>query len=126
MCAHRISVVLAAGIVLVSAGSSAALQICKPSLSFKEVRLSELRDLQRKWTAVLNVDASACATSFGRFDIHFVREKENAPVLEFSEQFTWRTEELPIGQIEVSIDFWFDEDPYEHSVGYVAPCQCRS
>jgi hypothetical protein len=72
------------------------------------------------------VDASACATTFGRFEINFLREKEDAPELEFSERFTWKTGELRTGQIEVSIDFWIDEAVYEYSVGYVTPCGCRN
>lgn len=126
MCRHRLSTLLAASIVLFGGGPSLGRQICKPQLSFKEVRSSEPRNLEWKWAAVLDVDASACATTFGRFEINFLREKEDAPELEFSERFTWQTGELRTAQIEVSIDFWIDEAVYEYSVGYVAPCGCRS
>jgi hypothetical protein len=101
MCRHRLSTLLAVSIVLFGGGPSLGRQICKPQLSFKEVRSSEPRNLEWKWTAVLAVDASACATTFGRFEINFLREKEDAPELEFSERFTWQTGELRIGQIEV-------------------------
>jgi hypothetical protein len=36
--------------------------------------------MERKWTAVLSVDASRCATTSGRFGIVFSRQKENATV----------------------------------------------
>ena len=93
---------------------------CKPVLTVKEVRFSEVRQLQRIWTALLDVDASRCATSSGRFDINFVRLKEMAPDLPFTEQFTWRP-----GAIEVSVDFWADEAVLTYSVGAIARCTCR-
>jgi hypothetical protein len=126
MCQHLRSFSLAASIALFGGDSSLAAPICKPDLSFKNVQLSELKDMQRKWTAVLDVDASRCATDFGRFDINFVRERENAPELSFAEQFTWQTDQLRIGQIEVSLDFWMDEAVLHYSVGYVSACGCRS
>jgi hypothetical protein len=122
---HQLSALLAASIVFSSGSPSLGRQICKPQLSFKEVRFSEAQNWHRTWTAVLNVDSSVCGAAFGRFDINFVREKENAPELEFSEQFTWQTGQLRTGQIEVAIDFWIDEAVLEYSVGYVAPCACR-
>jgi hypothetical protein len=120
-----LSTLLAASIVLSGASPSLALPICKPLLSFKEARLSEAPNRQRTWTAVLDVDASVCAAIFGRFDINFVREKENAPDLEFSEQFAWQTAQSRAGQIEVTIDLWMDEAVLEYSIGYIAPCGCR-
>jgi hypothetical protein len=123
---HPLSTLLAASIVLAGASPSLGGSICRPQLSFKEARLSEAPNRQRTWRAVLGVDASACTASFGRFDISFVREKENAPDLEFSEQFTWQTAQSRAGQIEVAIDLWMDEAVLEYSIGYVAPCGCRN
>ena len=117
---------LAAGIVLSSGSSSLGGQLCRPQLSFKQARLSEVPNRHRTWTALLGVDASACTAVLGRFDINFVREKENAPDLEFSEQFTWQTAQSRTGQIEVAIDLWMDEAVLDYSVGYVAPCGCRN
>ena len=75
-------------------------QLCRPALSFKEIGFSEVRNLQRMWSAVLAVDASRCTTSSGRFEVVFTREKENAPDLAFVEEFTWNP-----GRIEISLDF---------------------
>ena len=44
--------------------------------------------MERKWSAVLSVDASRCATTSGRFGIVFSRQKENGLELEFQEQFS--------------------------------------
>src|SRR5258708_7227799 len=83
-----------------------AAPLCKPVLDFQQVRFSAIQPetMERRWTALLSVDASHCATASGRFDILFTRQKENAPETDFSEQFTWRP-----GAVEVSVDFWADE-----------------
>lgn len=100
---------------------TAAAQLCRPALTFKDVRFSEVRNLQRTWTAALAVDASQCASTSGRFDLAFTREKENAPDLEFVERFTWKP-----GRVEVAVDFWRDEAVLDYSIGYVEPCACRN
>ena len=63
---------------------------CKPTLGFREVRFAPMQPptLERKWTAVLSVDASRCATASGRFGIIFSRMKDNAPEADFVEHFT--------------------------------------
>src|SRR4051794_20409433 len=66
-----------------------AAQACKPAFAIKEIRFSQPQNQQRTWTAVLAVDASHCVTTSGRFDITFIRMKENAPDLPFTETFTW-------------------------------------
>ena len=119
------STFLAAGIVALTTGDLIAEQICRSRLAIKQVRLSELQELERKWTAWLDVDASRCTTSRGRFEIIFAREKENAPELEFTEPFTWQTGTQQTGQIEVSIDFWIDEAVRHYAVGSIATCPCR-
>ncbi len=121
---HRLSTLLATCIVLLGTSPSPGGPICRPRLTVKDVRLSGLRNLQRTWTAMLNVDASRCTAYSGRFEIHFVREKENAPELEFSESFTWQTGELGTGQTEASIGLWIDEAVHDYRV-YAAPCACR-
>ena len=115
---------LAASSILLSATPSHGEPICKPQLAITNIRISELRNLERTWTAVVHVDASRCAVSSGRFDIRFVREKENAPEIEFSESFIWQAGELGIGQTEASIDLWVDEVVHEYRL-YAAPCGCR-
>jgi hypothetical protein len=116
---HR-NVLLAGSIVLFSATQSLAQQICKPHLSLQAVRFSDVLNQQRKWRAVLGVDASDCAAASGRFDIKFIRLKEMTPDLQFTEQFTWR-----VGQVEVSVEFWADEAVLEYSIDHIAPCACR-
>jgi hypothetical protein len=120
---HRSSLALlfAGAAVVFGLTQAAAQQLCRPALSVKEVRLSEVRNLQRTWTAALAVDAARCATSSGRFELVFTREKENAPDLEFVEWFTWKP-----GRVEVSVDFWRDEAVLDYSIGYVEPCVCRN
>ena len=115
-------VLLAVSAVAVGAAQSLAGEACKPQLSFKDVRFSEIRmhNWRRTWSAVLAADASRCATEGGRFDIAFVRLIEVGPDLPFTEQFTWRP-----GEFEVSAEFAFDEAVASYSIGYVAPCACR-
>jgi len=99
-----------------------AQQTCRPALAFKEVRFSEMQlpTLERKWTAVLSVDASRCATTSGRFEIVFSRLKENGIEIEFREQFMWRPD-----SVEVSVDFWADEAVERYWLDNVAACPCR-
>jgi hypothetical protein len=115
------SILLAGSIVLFGATQTVGQQVCEPHLSFQEVRFSDVQNQQRKWTAVLGVDASRCTASSGRFDIKFIRLKETAPDLEFSEQFTWGP-----GRIEVSTDFWWDEAVLKYSIGSIGSCACRN
>jgi hypothetical protein len=116
----RRSILLAASIILVGTTQTVGREVCRPQLSFQQARFSDVQNLQRKWTAVLAVDASHCAVTSGRFDLKFIRLKETAPDLEFSEQFTWRS-----GEVEVSADFWQDEAVLKYSIGFIAPCVCR-
>ena len=51
---------------------------------------------------------------------NFVRLKEMAPDLLFSEEFTWTP-----GKIEISAEFWLDEAVLDYWIGYVAMCPCR-
>src|ERR1700730_11366062 len=113
---------LTGGIGFVSVMQAVAQQTCRPALAFKEVRLSEMKPptLERKWTAVLSVDASRCATTSGRFEIVFSRLKEIGTQIEFREQFMWQSDEM-----EVSVDFWADEAVEGYCVPNVAACPCR-
>jgi hypothetical protein len=113
-------ILLAASLVGLAASPSVGAQLCQPQLSFKDARFSEIRDMRRTWTAHLDVDATSCAATTGRFYLRFVREKENAPDLEFAEQLSWQA-----GQTQVSIEFWQDEAVQDYAIGYVAPCVCR-
>jgi hypothetical protein len=113
---------LAGGIGLVSVTQAVAQPTCKPALAFKEVRFSEMQPptMERKWTAVLSVDASRCATTSGRFGIVFSRLKENGIEIDFQEQFMWKP-----ALVEVSVDFWADEAVGGYRLNNVAACPCR-
>src|SRR4051794_6962715 len=91
-------------LIVFAAPATLAAQTCQPFFAIKETRFSPPQNQQRTWTAVLAVDASHCVATSGPFDITFIRMKENAPDLPFTETFTWRP-----GRIEVSLDFWWDE-----------------
>ncbi len=102
--------------------SAAAAPLCKPALAFKDVRFSDTQPetMERRWTALLSVDASRCTTPSGRFEILFSRQKENGPEVDFIEQFTWKPD-----AVEVSIDFWADEAVEGYALTGIAPCPCR-
>jgi hypothetical protein len=113
---------LAGSIGLIGVTQAAGQRTCRPALSFKEVRFSEMQPpkMERKWTAVLSVDASRCATASGRFGIVFSRLKETGPEIDFQEQFTWKP-----ASVEVSIDFAADEAVEGYWLNDIAPCVCR-
>ncbi len=116
----RLATILA-GLVIVSGVTQAiGKDACRPDVSIKNVRFSEVGSSTRVWTALLNVDASRCAASAGRFEVKFIRLKDNAPDLPFSEWFPWRP-----GETEVSLGFWEDEAVLDYSIGAIAPCACR-
>ena len=78
--------------------------------------------LERKWSAVVSVDASRCATnSGGAFEIGFLRLKENGVDAEFRERFRW----LPPA-VKVDVDFWADEAVERYWFDNIAPCLCRA
>jgi hypothetical protein len=124
MSRYRLSVSLAASVLVLGGTPSLSMQICKPQLTLVNARQSEIRNQQRTWSANLAVDASRCVAASGSFNIHFVRDKENAPELEFGERFTWHAGEHQTAQTEVSIDLWMDEAVLDYAIGYVAPCGC--
>jgi hypothetical protein len=113
---------LAGSIGLTSVTQAAGQRTCRPALAFKEVRFSQMRppSMERKWSAVLSVDASRCATTSGRFGIGFSRLKETGPEIDFQEQFTWKP-----ASVEVSIDLSADEAVEGYWLNDVVPCPCR-
>jgi hypothetical protein len=99
-----------------------AQQVCKPAMAFEEVQFSGMQPstLQRKWTAVISVDATRCAkNSTGYFEIVFTRLKEGAPDIKFREQFRWVAP-----SVTVAVDFWADESVERYWIGNVSPCSC--
>lgn len=114
--------ILAAVIAFPGVTQAAGPKLCRPSLAFKDVRFSavEPSTLERKWTAVVSVDASRCAANAsGSFDVGFLREKENAVDLEFREQFIWLTPSVKVG-----VDFWADEAAGHFWIDNVTACAC--
>ena len=116
----RRSILLAASIALSGAPQVAVAQLCKPLLSLRDVRVSEMREMHRTWTGVVTADASPCSTTSGQFDIEFTRLKEIAPDLQITERFMWVS-----GQSQLSLDFWWDEWLENFRIISIAPCPCR-
>jgi hypothetical protein len=117
----RLSMLLAGAIALLGATHTGAETVCRPTVTFEQVRFSQTLEQRRHWTAVLAVDASSCATASGRFYVNFVRLKEMAPDVLFSEEFTWKP-----GRIEISVEFWLDEAVLDYWIGYVPMCSCAT
>jgi len=113
---------LAGGIGLASETQASGQKMCRPTLAFEEVRFSEMQPptLERKWTAVLSVDASGCTTSSGHFGIVFSRSKEAGFDITFQEKFIWRP-----ASVTVSVNFWADEAVERYWLSDVAACPCR-
>lgn len=114
---------VAGSIGLMSGAQATEAPTCRPALAFKEVRFSAMQPptMERKWSAVLSVDASRCATTAGSFEIIFSRQKENGPEIEFREQFTWQSP-----AVTVAVDFGADEAVEGYWIHNVAPCPCRT
>ena len=118
---RRQSGLLAAGILLAAMPPAVGQQpLCRPQLVLDVARLSPVHGLQRWWSATVSVDAAPCAVRKGRFAIDFIRTKENAPDLTFSEGFTWTA-----GGLNVSAAFWEEEAPLTAVIAHVTPCSCR-
>ena len=115
---------LACSLGSVAIASAVGAGPCKPNLDLKEVRLSEMRppSMERKWTAVVSVEASGCAAnSAGYFEIVFVRSLEVGPELEFREQFIWMPPSVKVG-----VDFGAYEAVERYRIDNVTPCVCRN
>jgi hypothetical protein len=115
------TVLLAGGLGFAGMTQASGSQQCKPSLTIRDARLSEMLPptLERKWTAIVLADASRCATTAGYFEVGFSRLKETAPELEFREQFIWSVPSVLIG-----VDFWADEAVESYWVDSIQACPC--
>jgi hypothetical protein len=118
--------VLAAVVGLVPATQAIGQSLCRPTLTFKDIEFSEMQPptMERKWSAIVSVDASHCAAnSEGRFEVVFTRLKENGLELDFHEPFAWRSP-----SVKVSVDFWADEAPEVkgYRIDNVSTCPCPS
>jgi hypothetical protein len=113
---------LLAGIAGPAGATTAGGEPCTPALAVKEVHFSQMQapNLERKWTAVVSVDASRCAAnSAGYFEIVFTRLKEIGPDVEFREQFIW----LP-PSVKVGVDFAADEAVERYRIDNITLCSC--
>src|SRR5262249_15403858 len=117
----RAAWLLAGGFVLLAASHASGGAICRPSLTFKEVQLSEMRPptLERRWSATVVADASRCATQAGSFEVGFSRLKEGAPEVDFREEFIWSAP-----QSKISVDVWADEAVEAYWIHSVQACPC--
>jgi hypothetical protein len=103
--------------------ASLAAVACKPLLTIKtvrEIRASKPPLRPWVWTATIVADGAHCATAKGAFEIDFIRAKEDAPDLQFTEKFQWTS-----GQFDVAIELALDEAIHDYRIGFIAPCLCR-
>lgn len=122
MITRGVVVILFATIKIISAAGAAGPK-CAPVLMFKDVRFSEMRPptLERKWTAIVSVDASRCQeNSSGYFEIIFTRLSEVAPDLEFRERYAWRPP-----SVEVAVNFAAMEAVGRYRLENITSCVCQ-
>ena len=105
--------------------------LCRPDLTINEVEFSTMMPptLERTWSAVVSVDASACtADSKGYFEIVFTRLSENAPDLEFHKQLMWSAPSFvwQLPSVGVGLAFAADEAVERYRIENVTPCVCRN
>jgi hypothetical protein len=118
---------LACLIGIMAAAPAAAAEICKPALAFQEVQFSAMQapTLQRKWTALVSIDASRCQPrSSGYFEIVFDRLKENAPDIQFRQEFMWLGFDWVPPAMKVEVDFAADETAEGYWFDTITPCPC--
>jgi hypothetical protein len=117
----RVAGLLASCIGLIGLPQAVGQQTCKPTLAFNEVQFSEMQPptLERRWTAIVSVDASRCTTTSGYFEIGFSRLKENGVEVEFREQFIWSAPSVKVG-----VNFWADEAVESYWIDSVQACPC--
>jgi hypothetical protein len=109
-------------LILMGATECWSRPICRPTLAFTEDHYAPMKlpRLERTWTVAFTVDASRCASQTGTFSIVFTAWKENAPDIEFAENFQW----VPDLNV-ISKAFWIDEAVGAYRVSAIDPCPCR-
>jgi hypothetical protein len=124
MTTRAVAAIALLGVIeMIGVAKAAGPRECAPILAFKDVRFSEMQPptLERKWTAIVSVDASRCqATSSGYFKIIFTRSSEVAPDLEFREQYEWRSP-----SVEVTGIFAANEAVEQYRMEGITSCACR-
>jgi hypothetical protein len=122
MCRTLISSLVASALALGTLSEAAGNAVCRPKLAVTGVQFSKMipPTLERKWTAIVTVDASHCAANAsGYFDLGITRQKESGYETDFREQFIW----LP-PSVKIGVDFWADEAVEAYWVENVTPCTC--
>jgi hypothetical protein len=116
-----IACLLAGSLGLIGVTHAVGQPSCKPALVIKEVNFSGMQPPtgERRWTAVVAVDASRCTTTAGFFEIGFSRQKENGGEIEFRERFQWLSPAVKVG-----LDFWADEAVEYYWIDSVQACPC--
>ncbi len=110
---------LSAALLICGVMPAAGGPLCKPALAVSAITFSNIHQRRRTWTAHIAVDASHCATTSGAFTIDFVRLKEDAPDVRFTEHFAWAP-----GEIQATTIFAADEAVFDYSIEPAA-CPCR-
>jgi hypothetical protein len=121
---HWVGALLICAMEIFSAANAAGSLACAPSLTFKDIRFSEMQPptLERTWTATVSVDASRCQeNSSGYFEIVFMRISEVAPDLEFRERYEWGPP-----SVEVVVNFAATEAVERYRVENITSCVCRN
>ena len=126
-----LSTSLATLIALISATEAIADNLCRPALALDEVEFSAMMPptLERIWSAVVSIDASACREdSKGKFEIVFTRLGENAPDLEFRKQYMWSAPSSvwSVPLLGVGLALAADEAVGHYRIDNVTPCTCRN
>jgi hypothetical protein len=121
---HGLAILLTGVVEMIGAAKAAGPGVCAPILTFKDIRFSDMQPptLERKWTAIVSVDASRCQeNSSGYFEIVFTRISEVAPDLEFRERYAWRPPSVKIVE-----DFGANEAVERYLVENITSCRCRN
>jgi hypothetical protein len=123
--------VLATIIGLIGVRQAIGENLCRPELTINEIEFSGMMPptLERIWSAVVSVDASACtADSKGYFEVVFTRLGENAPDLEFRKQFIWSAPSFvwQVPSVSVGLTFAADEAVAQYRIENITPCECRN
>jgi hypothetical protein len=121
--------VLISTIALIGTTQAIAEHLCRPTLTLDDIEFSKMipPTLERVWSGVVSVDASQCATNAkGKFEIVFTRLSENAPDLEFREQYMWSApSSVWLVPLSVGVTFAADEAVAQYRIENITPCACR-